>query len=69
MQCLEKGRMGFGTSTYSTMPVSVMATIGATQNTQEACRTQQRDQRRMMHIPLLPDEEPDNWWNYAIYDV
>ena len=64
VQCIEKDRVGHGTSTYPWMDVMVL--IGDSSIIQEACRERQRDQRRYM---ALPQEDPDNVWSYTIYDV
>ena len=68
-QCIEKGRVGYGTRTYSWMSIMVTVFVGATPSTREAIRTTQRQQMEMMVRPLMPWEESDNVYNYPIYDV
>ena len=66
-QCNEKVQFGIGTATYPWLTVTV--TVGADPISRASCQTQQREQMELMERPLLPWEESDNVWNYAIYDV
>ena len=68
-QCIEKGRFGYGTASYSWLGMTVTVTIGADPTSRANCRAQQREQMELMERPLMPWEESDNVWNYAIYDV
>ena len=66
-QCTENDLLGYSRSTYPWMDVVVF--LGATPNMQESYRARQRNQRRLMALPLSSDEDYGNVFSYAVYDV